>query len=87
MPVRRALALIVVLVLAGGGFAAWQLTRSPAPTRVVAPVSDAAIEDAIEWGTVEIDPDPKSQLYIPPSRIDELSEPFGNSVHQTRSAP
>jgi len=36
---------------------------------------------------VEIDPDPKSQLYIPPSRIDELSEPFGNSVNQTRSAP
>lgn len=36
---------------------------------------------------VEIVPDPSSQLYIPPSRIDELSEPFGNSVHQTRSAP
>jgi NADH-quinone oxidoreductase subunit B len=31
--------------------------------------------------------DPSSQLYIPASRIDELSEPFGNSVHQTRSAP
>jgi NADH-quinone oxidoreductase subunit B len=25
-------------------------------------------------------------LRLPPSRIDELSEPFGNSVHQTRSA-
>ena len=36
---------------------------------------------------VEMEPDPSSQLYIPPSRIDELSEPFGNSVHQTRSAP
>lgn len=35
----------------------------------------------------EIVPDPESQLYIPPSRIDELSEPFGNSVNQTRSAP
>jgi NADH-quinone oxidoreductase subunit B len=35
----------------------------------------------------EISIDPSSQLYIPPSRIDELSEPFGNSVHQTRSAP
>ena len=33
----------------------------------------------------EMDPDPKSQLYIPPSVIDEISEPFGNSVHQTRS--
>jgi NADH-quinone oxidoreductase subunit B len=33
----------------------------------------------------EMEPDPKSQLYIPPSMIDELSEPFGNSVHQTRS--
>ncbi|MBM4193609.1 MAG: NADH-quinone oxidoreductase subunit B [Gemmatimonadetes bacterium] len=35
----------------------------------------------------EMTPDPASKLYIPPSRIDELSEPFGNSVHQTRSAP
>jgi NADH-quinone oxidoreductase subunit B len=35
----------------------------------------------------EIEPDPASQLYIPPERIDELSEPFGNSVHQTRSSP
>jgi NADH-quinone oxidoreductase subunit B len=25
-------------------------------------------------------------LFLPPQRIDELSEPFGNSVHQTRSA-
>ena len=33
----------------------------------------------------EMVPDPTSQLYIPPSRIDELSEPFGNSVNQTRS--
>jgi NADH-quinone oxidoreductase subunit B len=33
----------------------------------------------------EMEPDPESLLYIPPSRIDELSEPFGNSVHQTRS--
>ncbi len=35
----------------------------------------------------EMEPDPRSQLYIPPSLIDELSGPFGNSVHQTRSAP
>jgi NADH-quinone oxidoreductase subunit B len=33
----------------------------------------------------EMEPDPKSQLYIAPSVIDEISEPFGNSVHQTRS--
>jgi len=33
----------------------------------------------------EMDPDPSSALYIPPAAIDELSEPFGNSVHQTRS--
>lgn len=33
----------------------------------------------------EIEPDPTSHLYIPPSAIDEISEPFGNSVHQTRS--
>jgi len=36
---------------------------------------------------VEITPDPSSQLYIAPDRIEELSEAFGNSVHQTRSAP
>ncbi len=35
----------------------------------------------------EMQPDPTSKLYIPASRIDELAEPFGNSVHQTRSAP
>jgi NADH-quinone oxidoreductase subunit B len=33
----------------------------------------------------EMEPDPNSKLYIPPPLIDELSEPFGNSVHQTRS--
>jgi NADH-quinone oxidoreductase subunit B len=33
----------------------------------------------------EMEPDPRSQLYIPPSVIDEISEPFGNSVHQQRS--
>jgi NADH-quinone oxidoreductase subunit B len=33
----------------------------------------------------EMEPDPRSKLYIPAWRIDELSEPFGNSVHQTRS--
>jgi NADH-quinone oxidoreductase subunit B len=33
----------------------------------------------------EMEPDPATQLYIPPSVIDEVSEPFGNSIHQTRS--
>jgi NADH-quinone oxidoreductase subunit B len=33
----------------------------------------------------ELEPDPTSGLYIPPAAIDELSEPFGNSVNQTRS--
>jgi NADH-quinone oxidoreductase subunit B len=32
-----------------------------------------------------MDPDPTSRLFIPPPAIDELSEPFGNSVNQTRS--
>jgi NADH-quinone oxidoreductase subunit B len=41
-------------------------------------MSDASLRD-------EMEPDPASNLYIPPSVIDELSEPFGNSVHQTRS--
>ena len=33
----------------------------------------------------EMEPDPNSRLYIPPQMIDELSEPFGNAIHQTRS--
>jgi NADH-quinone oxidoreductase subunit B len=33
----------------------------------------------------EMEPDPTSQLYISPRLIDEISEPFGNSVQQTRS--
>jgi len=33
----------------------------------------------------EMEPDPSSRLYIPAPTIDELSEPFGNSVQQTRS--
>jgi NADH-quinone oxidoreductase subunit B len=36
---------------------------------------------------VEITPDPSSQLYLSPDRINELSDAFGNSVNQTRSAP
>ena len=35
---------------------------------------------------LEIDPDPSSQLYIPPSAIDELAQNIGNSVQQTRSS-
>jgi len=35
---------------------------------------------------LEIAPDPSSQLYIPPSAIDELSQNIGNSVHQVRSS-
>ena len=35
----------------------------------------------------EMIPDPSSELYIPPSVINELGEPFGNSVQQNRSAP
>lgn len=35
---------------------------------------------------LEIDPDPSSQLYIPPSAIDELAQNFGNSAQQTRSS-
>ena len=34
----------------------------------------------------EMEPDPTSQLYIPAPVIDELSENFGNSVHQKRSS-
>ena len=35
----------------------------------------------------EMMPDPSSELYIPAPDINELGEPFGNSVHQNRSAP
>jgi NADH-quinone oxidoreductase subunit B len=35
----------------------------------------------------ELNPDPSSELYIPPKDINELGEPFGKSVHQNRSAP
>jgi len=35
----------------------------------------------------EMNPDPSSELYIPAEDINELGEPFGNSVHQNRSAP
>ena len=41
--------------------------------------------DAVASLRHEMEPDPRSQLYIPPTLIDEVSEPFGNSVHQTRS--
>jgi NADH-quinone oxidoreductase subunit B len=34
----------------------------------------------------EMEADPVSGLYIAPQAIDELSEPFGNSVNQTRSS-
>jgi NADH-quinone oxidoreductase subunit B len=43
-------------------------------------MSDRALRD-------EMEPDPTTQLYIPPPAIDEMSEPFGNSVNQTRSTP
>ncbi|MDZ7630482.1 MAG: NADH-quinone oxidoreductase subunit NuoB [Gemmatimonadaceae bacterium] len=44
-----------------------------------------SISDQKQYDEMTIDP--TSRLYIPASRIDELAEPFGNSVHQTRSAP
>ncbi len=44
-----------------------------------------SISDQAQYEEITIDP--TSRHYIPASRIDELSEPFGNSVHQTRSAP
>jgi serine/threonine protein kinase len=58
---RRGLWLgLVVLVLAGGGIAAWQLTKKPSrDLTVVAPVAHDAAVEKIEWGTVEIDPDPE----------------------------
>jgi NADH-quinone oxidoreductase subunit B len=34
----------------------------------------------------EMQADPESGLFLTPPAIDELSEPFGNSVNQTRSA-
>ena len=43
-------------------------------------MSDRALRD-------EMEPDPTTQLYIPAPMIDEISEPFGNSINQTRSTP
>ncbi len=43
------------------------------------------LSNAAQYAEIAIDP--TSRHYIPAARIDELSEPFGNSVHQTRSAP
>lgn len=42
--------------------------------------SDHALRD-------EMVPDPTTQLYLPPPVIDEISEPFGNSVSQMRNLP
>jgi serine/threonine protein kinase len=58
---RRGLWLgLAVLVLAGGGIAAWQLTKKPSTQQtIVAPVVHDAAVEKIEWGTVEIDPDPE----------------------------
>ncbi len=44
-----------------------------------------SLSNAAQYAEIAIDP--TSRHYIPAARIDELSEPFGNSVHQTRSAP
>ncbi len=58
-PSRRGLWMLLALViLAGGGIAAWQLTKTPKPTPVVTAPADAAVE-TIEWGTLEIDPEPE----------------------------
>ena len=58
-PSRRGIWIVVALVvLAGGGIAAWQLTKSSTPTPVVTVPSDAATDD-IAWGTLEINPDPE----------------------------
>ncbi len=55
-PSRRGLWLgLALLVLAGGGIAAWQLTKGPSTTPVVTAPADAATE-TIEWGIVAIDP-------------------------------
>jgi hypothetical protein len=48
-----------MVVLAGGGVAAWQLSKGDKPERVVTRPSDAAVVESVEWGTVEIDPDPE----------------------------
>ena len=57
---RRGLWLgLVVLVLAGGGIAAWQLTKKPREQTVVTPLAHDAAVETIEWGTVLIDPDPE----------------------------
>jgi serine/threonine protein kinase len=76
---------LVILLLAGGGIAAWQLSKSDPPTRVVTPAGDASINEAIEWGTVEIDPDPEGATGFISDVAGTVPEggTFGPTSHKT----
>ena len=62
--------------------AAWKAAGHKAPPSFDGRPYERMADDPLRY---EMQPDPSSKLYIPPPLIDELSEPFGNSVHQTRS--
>jgi hypothetical protein len=53
------LAGLAALLVVGGAVAAWQLTRSSPAEPVVAPATTDAAAEVVEWGTVEIDPNPE----------------------------
>jgi eukaryotic-like serine/threonine-protein kinase len=50
---------LALVVLAGGGIAYWKLQKTPATERVVSPGPIDGPIDKVEWGTVEIDPEPE----------------------------
>jgi hypothetical protein len=87
-PSRRGLwlALAVLVLAAGGGFAAWRFSQDqPSPTPIVAVPADAAVEETIEWGTVEIDPDPEGAKGFISDIAGTIPEggAFGPTSHKT----
>ncbi len=50
---------VAVVVIAAGGIAVRQLGKDPAPERVVTAEPITSPSEKVEWGTVEIDPEPE----------------------------
>jgi hypothetical protein len=85
-PSRRGVwVVLALLAIAGGGIATWQLTKPNAPQRVVTSVFDARVEDTIQWGTVEIDPDPEGAKGFISDLAGTVPEggTFGPTSHKT----
>jgi serine/threonine protein kinase len=78
---RRGLWLVVAaLVAAGGGIAAWKLTRDQGGKHVVTPAPrDAQVEEQAK-GELEIDPDPEGAIGTI-TGPDGVAHPFGPTSH------